>query len=183
MQSDMHAESLLAELEQPTEFLQSVMEAVHQFQGVTDSTMSHGEGWQFIQVGRYIERASATAMLLEAYHEDLWRHSDRIPEGNEYLEWMGLLRSATAFEAYCKVYTADVTPDRILEFLLLNVEFPHSVRFSIDTLQCALEAIHCEGGLKSRAEPLRRLGGRLQASLNYSSVDEILSADIVSCRP
>ncbi len=43
--------------EQPTEFLQQVMEGVHQFQGVSDSTMSHGEGWQFIQVGRYIERA------------------------------------------------------------------------------------------------------------------------------
>ncbi len=86
---------------------------------------------------------------------------------------MGLLRSATAFEAYCKVYTADVTPDRILEFLLLDEEFPHSVRFSIDTLQNALEAIHGEGG-KSRAEPLRRLVGRLQASLSYSSVEEIL---------
>jgi uncharacterized alpha-E superfamily protein len=53
------------------------MEAVHQFQGVTDSTMSHGEGWQFIQVGRYIERAAATAKLLEAYHEDLWKLPDR----------------------------------------------------------------------------------------------------------
>ena len=137
--------------EQPTEFLQQVMEGVHQFQGVSDSTMSHGEGWQFIQVGRYIERASATALLLEAYHEDLWLHTDRIPEGNEYLEWMGLLRSATAFEAYCKVYTADVTPDRILEFLLLDEEFPHSMRFSIDTLQHALEAIHGEG----RQEPRR----------------------------
>ena len=165
--------------EQPIEFLQQVMEGVHQFQGVSDSTMSHGEGWQFIQVGRYIERASATALLLEAYHEDLWRHSDGIVEGNEYLEWMGLLRSATAFEAYCKVYTADVTPDRILEFLLLDQEFPHSIRFSIDTLQCALEAIHGEGG-KSRAEPLRRLGGRLQASLSYSSVDEILNGDAVA---
>lgn len=165
--------------EQPIEFLQQVMEGVHQFQGVSDSTMSHGEGWQFIQVGRYIERASATALLLEAYHEDLWRHSDGIVEGNEYLEWMGLLRSATAFEAYCKVYTADVTPDRILEFLLLDQEFPHSIRFSIDTLQCALEAIHGEGG-KSRAEPLRRLGGRLQASLSYSSVDEILNGDVVA---
>ena len=165
--------------EQPIEFLQQVMEGVHQFQGVSDSTMSHGEGWQFIQVGRYIERAAATALLLEAYHEDLWRHSDGIVEGNEYLEWMGLLRSATAFEAYCKVYTADVTPDRILEFLLLDQEFPHSIRFSIDTLQCALEAIHGEGG-KSRAEPLRRLGGRLQASLNYSSVDEILNGDVVA---
>ena len=52
MQSDMHAEAIMAGAEQPTEFLQQVMEAVHQFQGVSDSTMSHGEGWQFIQVGR-----------------------------------------------------------------------------------------------------------------------------------
>jgi uncharacterized alpha-E superfamily protein len=179
MQSEMHAETIMPGLEQPTEFLQQVMEGVHQFQGVSDSTMSHGEGWQFIQVGRYIERASATALLIEAYHAYLWTHSDRIPEGNEYLEWMGLLRSATAFEAYCKVYTADLTPDRILEFLLLDQEFPHSVRFSIDTLTCALEAIHGEGS-KSRAEPLRRLTGRLQSSLSYSSVDEILNGDIVA---
>ncbi len=121
--------------DQPTEFLQQVMEAVHQFQGVTDSTMSHGEGWQFIQVGRYIERASATAMLLEAYHDDLWRDPDRILEGNEYLEWMGLLRSATAFEAYCKVYTADLTPDRILEFLLLDRRVP--------ALRCASPSTPC----------------------------------------
>ena len=169
----------LASSEQPTEFLQQVMEAVHQFQGVSDSTMSHGEGWQFIQVGRYIERASATALLLEAYHADLWSQPDRIPEGNEYLEWMGLLRSATAFEAYCKVYTADLTPDRILEFLLLDAEFPHSLRFAIDNLQHALETIEGESG-RSRAEPLRRLSGRLQAMLNYSSVDEILTGDVVA---
>jgi len=164
---------------EPSDFLQQVMEAVHQFQGVSDSTMSHGEGWQFIQVGRYTERASATALLLEAYHDDLWMVQEHIPEGTEYLEWMGLLRSATAFEAYCKVYTADVTPDRVLEFLLLDEDFPHSVRFSIDTLQCALEAIQDEAG-KSRAEPLRRLSGRLQASLHYASVEEILRGDVVA---
>jgi len=155
------------------------MEAVHQFQGVSDSTMSHGEGWQFIQVGRYIERASATAMLLEAYHADLWKAPERLSDGNEYLELMGLLRSATAFEAYCKVYTADLTPDQILEFLLLDQEFPHSLRFSIDTLQNALEAIQAESG-KTRAEPLRRLAGRLQSSLSYASVDEILGGDVVA---
>ncbi|MDP9040264.1 MAG: alpha-E domain-containing protein [Acidobacteriota bacterium] len=183
MHSDLHAEAIMVDImagaDQPTEFLQQVMEAVHQFQGVSDSTMSHGEGWQFIQVGRYIERASATAVLLEAYHGDLWKDPDRILEGNEYIEWMGLLRSATAFEAYCKVYTADLTPDRILEFLLLDREFPHSVRFSIDTLQHALEAIQAESG-KSRAEPLHRLAGRLQSSLSYSSVDEILNGDAIA---
>ena len=179
MQSDMHAEALMEGSVQPTEFLQQVMEAVHQFQGVTDSTMSHGEGWQFIQVGRYIERASATSMLLEAYHADLWGNPEKVPEGNEYLDWMGLLRSATAFEAYCKVYTADLTPDRILEFLLLDEEFPHSLRFSIDSLQHALEAIQGESG-KVRAEPLRRLAGRLHASLSYTSVEEIMEQDVVA---
>src|SRR3984885_543451 len=179
MQGDLHVRQSMAGDAQPSDFLQQVREAVHQFQGVSDSTMSHGEGWQFIQVGRYIERASATALLLEAYHEDLWGQPDRPLEGNEYLDWMGLLRSATAFEAYCKVYTADLTPDRIFEFLLLNEAFPHSVRFSIDSLQCALEKIQGDGG-RSRAETLRRLGGRLQASLGYSSVDEILNQDAVA---
>jgi uncharacterized alpha-E superfamily protein len=178
MQMDRQSEALAAGTTRPSEFLQSVMEAVHQFQGVTDSTMNHGEGWQFIQVGRYIERASATALLLEAYHADLWGPRERTGEGNEYLDWMGLLRSATAFEAYCKVYTADLTPDHIFEFLLLDDEFPHSVRFSIDSVQCALEKIQGDSG-KSRAEALQRLSGRLRASLNYSSVDEILDQDVV----
>ena len=165
--------------ERQGEFLQRVMESVHQFQGVTDSTMSHGEGWQFIQVGRYIERASATAKLLEAYHEDLWKLPEQLPGGNEYLDWMGLLRSATAFEAYCKVYTADLSPEKILEFLLLDAEFPHSLRFAIDSLQHALEAIHAESG-KNRAMQLSMLAGRLQASLSFSQVDDILEGDVIA---
>jgi len=55
----------------PSEFLLDVIEGIHLFQGVTDSTMSHGEGWHFIQVGRYIERASATANLLNLYHSEI----------------------------------------------------------------------------------------------------------------
>ncbi len=177
LQTKMDAEALIQSDETPAAFLQQVMEAVHQFQGVTDSTMSHGEGWQFIQIGRSLERASATALLLEAYHDDLWAQTADT-EANEYLEWMGLLRSATAFEAYCKVYTADLTPERILEFLLLDPDFPHSLRFSIDALQAALTAVdRASGGI--RAEGLSRLAGRLQASLAYSSVDDIFDRGVI----
>lgn len=173
------ADSVAGATDGPSAFLQMVMDSVHQFQGITDSTMSHGEGWHFIQVGRYLERATATAMLLEAYHADLWANLDRSAEGNEYLEWMGLLRSATAFEAYCKVYTADLTPERILEFLLLDKEFPHSLRFSIEALERALEAIQQSSG-KHRADGLHRIAGRLSASLAYSSVDDILDGDVIA---
>jgi uncharacterized alpha-E superfamily protein len=178
-QSGMRAEDLLQQNEGPTEFLGQVMEGVHQFQGVTDSTMSHGEGWQFIQVGRFMERASATAMLMEAYQPELWAKHDALPDSNEYLEWMGLLRSATAFEAYCKVYTADLAPDWILEFLLLDEDFPHSLRFSIDAMQHALEAVQdVSGGVRSHN--LGRISGRLRATLSYSSVEEIMSGDVVT---
>jgi len=163
----------------PSEFLLNVIEGIHLFQGVTDSTMSHGEGWHFIQVGRYIERASATANLLKLYHREFWGPAGALPEGNEYLEWVGLLRSCTAFEAYCKAYTADLNPDRILEFLLLNAEFPHAVRYAVDCLQAALDAIHGEGG-KRRAAQLTRLAGRLQASLSFGQISEILSEDVGS---
>lgn len=179
MQSDMHAEALLREHEAPTEFLSQVMEAVHQFQGVTDSTMSHGEGWQFIQVGRYMERASATTLMLESYQDELWREHEHMRDGNEYLEWMGLLRSATAFEAYCKVYTADLSPEWILEFLLLDADFPHSLRFSIESMQHALQAVeHVSGG--ARSDKLSRISGRLRATLSYSSVDEIMDGGVVT---
>jgi uncharacterized alpha-E superfamily protein len=170
--------SVQQQSEGPMEFLGQVMEAVHQFQGVTDSTMSHGEGWQFIQVGRYMERASATAMLLEAYQPELWTTQDALPDSNEYLEWMGLLRSATAFEAYCKVYTADLAPDWILEFLLLDSDFPHSLRFSIDAMQHALETVQDVSG-GTRSDKLGRISGRLRATLSYSSVEEIMSGDVV----
>ncbi len=162
---------------QPSEFLQAVITGTHLFQGVTDSTMNHGEGWRFIQLGRYLERASATLILLSVYTQEFWSQSDLTMEGNEYLEWIGLLRSCTAFEAYRKVYTNDVNPERILEFLLLNEENPHAVRHAIDCVQQALEAIHGEAG-KRRAAPLGRIAGRLQATLQFAQVPEIIGQGV-----
>ena len=170
-----------ASSEAPSAFLQEVMEAIHQFQGITDSTMSHGEGWQFIQVGRFLERASATAKLLEAYQDDLWAEPEPAVDSNQYLEWMGLLRSCTAFEAYCKVYTADLTPERMLEFLLLDPEFPHSLRFSIESVERALEKIDDKSGSKNpkaAGDQLHRIAGRLSAQLGFVGVEELLNGSV-----
>src|ERR1017187_7058347 len=134
-------------------FFRAVRDGAHLFHGVTDSTMSHGEGWQYIQLGRYVERTEAVARLIGAHLSRLptsTDHSvaqslalalDQAVESEEYLEWVGLLKSCAAFEAYCKRYTAELRPLRVAEFLLLNPEFPHSVRFSVDKVHTALRAI------------------------------------------
>lgn len=162
---------------QATDFLQAVMEGVHLLQGVTESVMLQGEGWEFIRTGRYLERAFSTATLLGVYSTDFWEQSGKHPEGHEYLEWIGLLRSCTAFEGYCKVYTADIMPERILEFLLLYSEFPHTVRFSIESVRDSVEAIQLQGGGR-RSIPLDRVCGRLQAMLSYADLTEVLETGV-----
>jgi uncharacterized alpha-E superfamily protein len=154
-------------------FFRSVQEGAQLFQGVTDSTMTHGEGWHFIQLGRFVERTDALAGLIGAHFSRLAQPPDQAAEGTEYLEWVGLLKSCAAFEAYCKNYSAELRPLRVAEFLLLNPEFPHSVRFSVESVHSALRLI---GELTDRkiAEPVR-LAGRLRAALRFSQIEEVMA--------
>lgn len=158
---------------QPLDFITVILESSHMIQGVTDSTMNHGEGWQFIQVGRFIERAGATARLLDVYFREF--PAGQPMDSGEHMEWIGLLRSCTAFEAYCKVYTADLRPERVAEFLLLNSEFPHSVRFAADHLQRSLEAIN-QAAASRRSPRVAKIAGRLTAGLMFTPLEEIVSS-------
>jgi uncharacterized alpha-E superfamily protein len=155
-------------------FFRAVREGAQLFYGITDSTIAHAEGWRFIQLGRYVERTDALARLIGTHYTWLHNSLDQAVESEEYLEWVGLLKSCAAFEAYCKAYTAELRPLRVAEFLLLNPSFPHSVRFSVDQVHASLTAI---GELTDRkAEQAVRLAGRLSAMLSFSQIDEIMAS-------
>ena len=158
-----------------SDMLTTVVDGIHLFKGVSDTTMIHGQGWQFIRLGRYLERAYAIATLLEVYQPGL-TSPEQSPAGHQYLEQVGLLRCCTAFEAFCQVYTADLTPDRILEFLLLNRDFPHAIRYSVDGVRHAIESIQRTGGRRPPDDLMAGIG-RLHAMLSYSTIAEILSGD------
>ncbi len=159
---------------EPTDFLRSVRDGAHLFQGITDSTMNHGEGWQFIQLGRYIERATSSAVLLDVHFEHFHPTGAATINFEEHSEWIGLLKSLTAFEAYCKVYTADLKPERIADFLILNEEFPHSVRFAVDQIDTVMQALPRSG--RAGGNRPARLAGKLRSTLCYTEMDEISSA-------
>ena len=159
---------------QPLDLLHAVTESSHSFQGVPDSTMIHGQGWQFIQVGRFMERAQQTARLVDLHFAEFFRDDGETMNVSEHMEWIGLLRSCTAFEAYCKVYTAELRPARVAEFLLMNSEFPHSVRFAVDQLRRSLEAVHTATAT-TKSDRLGKLAGRLTASLSYTPLEEIMT--------
>lgn len=164
---------------EPNSFMLFIKNGSHLFQGVTDSTLNHNEGWHFIQVGRAIERTISVASLLDTHMarmKDHWEEGqDLTPEA--YFEWLALLKSVTAFEAYTKVYQTEVRPDYVIEFLLFNPEFPHSARFCVEQMVRSLGAIGESANLHKNSK-LYRLIGRLQSALSYDEIGEILSSDL-----
>ena len=95
------------------------------------------------------------------------------------MDLAGLLASCSAFEAYRKVYTADMTADRVAEFLLLNPVFPYTVRYSAEGMHDALNAIS-ELNSTRKAARIERIIGRLRSSLAYVQIDEVMSRDLHS---
>ncbi len=141
------------------------------FAGAADATLDHGEGWQFIRFGRFLERAINLAWLLDA-HFGMRGVSDDEPSPEDMVAWSGLLRGCTAFEAYCHRYTVSLNPQQILSFLLLDAEFPHAVRFCAEQVERAVAQIGQWTGT-ARGAAVLRLAGRLHAGVEFASIDEV----------
>jgi len=156
----------------PYEFFTAVKNASHLFQGITDGTMTHGEDWDFIQVGKYLERADMTTRILDANDEIFIKTPAKATHTGGTLQWSAILRSCSSHDAYRKFYVAQVEPDKVVEFLILNEFFPRSIRFCAQELNYSLRRISgCkEEHFTNQAE---KLAGRLVAELNYSALEDI----------
>jgi uncharacterized alpha-E superfamily protein len=156
----------------PYEFFTQVKNASHLFQGITDGTMTHGEDWDFIQVGKYLERADMTTRILDANDEIFIKRPANKSHTSGTLQWSAILRSCSSHDAYRKFYVAQVEPDKVVEFLILNEFFPRSIRYCVGELNTALRSI--SGSKEEHFSNLaEKLAGRIVAELNYSALEDI----------
>ncbi len=155
----------------PYEFFTAVKNASHLFQGITDGTMTHGEDWDFIQVGKYLERADMTTRILDA-NDEIFIKAPVTSQTGGTLQWSAILRSCSSHDAYRKFYVAQVEPDKVVEFLILSELFPRSIRFCVGSLDEALRRV---SGCKDEhfTNQAEKLSGRLVAELNYSALEDI----------
>ena len=150
-------------------FLTEVIADLHLFKGAADATMSHGEGWRFLSLGIHLERAQLIARLLDVCFGEA-----RAEHVTDHIALMGLLRMACALEPYLRVYTAEIEPRHILEFLLFDEEFPRSIRFCTARIKEHLSELTGEADLFGQAAAPKRLAGRLNARLEFADVDAML---------
>ncbi len=151
--------------ESPHDFCEETRIGVLLFHGVSESTLTHDEGWHFIQLGRYLERAEKVLRILGAC-EILLDSGDAADLPLSNLRWSAVLRNCAAYEAYRRLYISRVEPERVVEFLLVNADFPHSVRFCLTRVVDSLAEI--AGRLPDRCDDeVSRTVGRLLSDLVY----------------
>jgi uncharacterized alpha-E superfamily protein len=157
-------------------YFHAVRMACHQFQGVTDSTMTHNEAWHFIGLGRTLERADKTTRLLDVKYFILLPSVSDVGTPYDEIQWAAVLKSVSGFEMYRKKH-GRIAPPQLVEFLLFDNEFPRAVRYSISRADRSLHAITGTpvGAFSCASE--QRLG-MLRSDLDYGRVEATLSAGL-----
>jgi uncharacterized alpha-E superfamily protein len=167
------SQRVIAESERLAEILRGIRLGCHMFEGITNATMSHNEPWHFLRLGRRLERADKTSRILDVKYFMLLPSPNAIGTPYDDIHWSAVLKSVSGFEMYRKKH-GRITPRNIVDFLVLDLEFPRAIRHC---LRGADESLHAITGtpMGSCEYPSERSLAPLRAELDYISVERIIS--------
>lgn len=153
----------------PVSALDSLIKQSVMYYGIINITMTRGEGYAFMNMGKYIERATQSANILDVRFGDA--EYDEASVDPTY--WKYLLLSISGYQLYLKTYRGGFEGKNIVEQIVLNIDFPRSILRAIDQLQQNFKRLIDEGHTdKSRA--IEFMLGRLKSKLSYTTVDAIM---------
>lgn len=144
------------------------------FRGVTIGTLGRGEGYHFLQLGAFIERAEWAIRLLDVVGSDAdLPDSGEARDAIDYFQWSALLQALSAFETYRRHYRESVNPRAVAELMLLQDDNPRSLLTCVGTLHTVLQTL--AGG--DTLEVVRQAGA-LAAQSRYARIDDIIAGGL-----
>lgn len=164
-----NADQILA---QPHPCLERIKRMAHQVIGVTSASWSRGEAWQYSVIGYLLERADKTSRILDVKYFILLPDSGPVRSDVDVVQWAALLDSTSGLQMYRRTF-GRIEPAKVVEFLLLNSQFPRSVKFCTWQAEDCLRTISGSPrhGFSNRAEQML---GQLSSQLSYVSSADIL---------
>jgi uncharacterized alpha-E superfamily protein len=150
----------------PAPFFAYVRQRAAMLSGYVASTISRDAGYDFLALGRSLERADMTARLLAAAVSTPFRGDD----------WVTTLRACSAHEAYLRTYQRGVESRLALEFLLLDRLFPRSVLHALTVGEDALARLDPAERVGRGGNPneARRVIGRVRTDLEFLPLERLL---------
>lgn len=145
-------------------FCNWVLERTAMVTGLADTTVSHDEGWQFLVLGRSLERADMTARMLST--QNVMSSS---------MSWVNMLRCAGAYESFLRTRQAAFGDDHAAEFLLLDRLFPRSIVYALSDAESCLASLEPSYQRVGFGNDARRVVGQARTFLEFHQTDDLLS--------
>jgi uncharacterized alpha-E superfamily protein len=159
-------------LDSPFDFFGRIRQAGFLLEGVTSSTMSHGEAWNFGRLGALLERADKTSRILDVKYFLLLPSVDDVGTPIDISQWGMLLKSTSALEMYRRRH-GRLSPKQVAAFMLLDRDFPRAIRFCISRAERSLLALTGGTAGTFQNKPEQYLG-RLRSELDYLHIDDVM---------
>jgi uncharacterized alpha-E superfamily protein len=137
-------------------FLRSIRDTAQAFGGLCDATLSHDDAWEFLRIGRSIERARMTARMLREIKADDGPHV-----------WQLVLEACCASAPFARARSQSSDPAEALAFIALSPVFPRSLRYCARQVDTALHRLS-GAPMGTFADASERLSGRICASLDFA---------------
>jgi uncharacterized alpha-E superfamily protein len=149
--------------------LTNIVSSSFLWDGVADASMIRGEGWLFLKLGKFVERIDEIARLLATRLDSVEQRA--AVQSEENVEWLTLLKSLDALDAYRKAHPKRVDRRAVVEFLLFEADFPRTLRHSTNVaadLARRLLRVHPQSGRR-----VERGFGRLAARVEYADFESV----------
>ena len=120
------------------EYMQKVILGAQSITGLLAGTMLHDKGYDFLKMGRNLERADMTTRIIDVRSADLLPdHEELTPYDN--IQWMSVLKSLTGYQMYRRKVQERVSRPFVLDFLFKDNEFPRSFYHALQEVKFCLE--------------------------------------------
>ena len=163
------------DLSRLSDFLRFVKQTSLSFDGTAYRTMLRSDSYCFTRIGVYIERADATARILDVKYHVLLPPGAQVGGSLDYFQWSSILRSVSALTAYHWVYRQNLKPWLVADLLILNPEMPRSIAACYENLSRYLDMLARHYG---RQGPSQRQARATYTRLQNAKLDEVFQSGL-----
>ncbi len=144
------------------------------YYGVTDSSMPRGQGWNFMNLGKYIERCLLTIDTALVHFKKIDHHSGQT---QDILFWRNLLLSLSGYELYLKTYTRGKHTMNVIDHILFNEDFPRSILYCLKRIKRYLQKVAADNKIEGSDNLLRKFG-RISSHVEFSDTNMIFELSL-----
>ena len=141
--------------------------------GVAENTLYRDETWPFFRLGMFLERADQTSRLLDVRFAQQQTGLAQDEGRFDFTFWTILLRAASAYHAYRRIFPRHIEPREVARFLVFDFRVPRSIAYCLGEIQAMIELLRRNFGLR-HAAAAAELVDEMIAGLGAASKNEHL---------